>query len=217
MKTVITKFIQLTLFAAIILAGTVAAKTDGPNRLAKNNSSIKNIHKVTVAGNVNLIIIQDVNEHVEVLNQYYPTDALVHEKDGSLHITSYNRDRLRVILHVKQLSSLAVKDKASVKTFGNFYLPDLNITLTDQSSAAIHAHTVSLTTHVSGDARLNLSGSTEDHFVKVRNDAALNTSEFTAKNTDINMEKEDEEKYKKHEEVEMKALLHYYDVAMEQR
>jgi hypothetical protein len=188
MKSLIKNFIAASLTATVVLGSSIAAKADNIKTTATVLPAIKNIKKITVSGNVELILIQDVSDHVKVYNSYYDSNALVQEKDGVLRISSYNREKLTVVAHVKDLSSIEVQDKSTVKTYGSFYLLDLNIALRDQAKADINANTTSLTTSVSGDAELNLAGSTEEYHAKTGDAADVKLEGFVARNTSISSE-----------------------------
>lgn len=213
MKNTIKNFIAASLTATVLLGSSIAAKAADPGITATVLPAIKNINKIAVSGNVELILIQDVADHVKVYNDYYANNALVQEKDGVLYISSFNRDKLTVMVHVKNLSALELEDKSTVKTYGSFYLLDLAISLSDQAKADINANTTTLTTKVSNDAQLNLTGSTEAYAAQIKDGADLNMEDFVAKNSNISSEHSDVTKATVANDIEKTTLLELYEIA----
>ena len=166
MKTTIKNFIAAGITATVLLGTTVAAKADIAPAKSTMLSSIKNINKIDISGNVELILIQDSEESVEVYNDYYANNALVQHENGALRISSFGTEKLTVVAHVKNLSAISAADQSTVKTYGKFDLLNLSIALKGQAKAAIDVNAVSVTTDISGNAKLNLSGSTEENYTQ---------------------------------------------------
>jgi hypothetical protein len=213
MKNAIKNFIAASLTATVIIGSSIAAKADDTYNTSTVISTVKHINKIAVSGNVELILIQDVADHVKVYNDYYASNALIQEKDGLLRISSYNRAKLTVVVHVKNLSALDVEDKSTVKTYGNFYLLDLNIALRDQAKADINANTTQLTTTVSGDAELKLAGSTEEYAAKMNDAANVNMEGFIARNSSISSENSIITQASAAEDIKADTLLKLYEMA----
>ena len=213
MKNTIKNFIAASLTATVVLGSSIAAKAAEPEKTSTVLPAIKNISKIAVSGNVELILIQDVTDHVKVYNDYYANNALVQEKDGVLQISSFNREKLTVMVHVKNLSALEVKDKSTVKTYGSFYLLNLDIALRDQAKADIDVNTIMLTTKVSGDAQLNLAGSTDVYAAQLKDGADLNMESFVAENSNISSQGGDATKTTVANDIEKTSLLELYEIA----
>ena len=173
MKNAIKNIITASLAAAVVLGSSIAAKAaDGENNTAII-SSVKKINKIAVSGNVEVILIQDIADQVKVYNDYYANNALIQEKDGLLRISSYNRDKLIVEIHVKNLSAIELEDKSTVKTYGSFYLLGLDIALRDQAKADMKINTTQLTVNVGDEAQLSLAGTAEEFTDKTTHAIAM--------------------------------------------
>jgi hypothetical protein len=182
--TVMTTSIK-TLFAAAlttIILGTasVAANANENNSNYTNITSVKNISKIKISGNVKLILVQDAKESVQVYDNYYAKNALVQQQDGELRISSFTKEALTVIAHVNNLSAIEASNISSVKTAGNFNLLNLDVVLNDGATADIKANTVNLNTSINGASSLVLSGSTESYSAVLGAVAKVNTNNFTA-------------------------------------
>jgi hypothetical protein len=162
MKNAIKNFIAASLTATVIIGSSIAAKADDTYNTSTVISTVKHIKKIAVSGNVELILIQDVADQVKVYNDYYANNALIQEKDGLLRISSYNRAKLTVVVHVKNLGAIELEGKSTVKTYGSFYLLDLDIALRDQAKADMNINTTQLTVNVGDDAQLSLAGTAEE-------------------------------------------------------
>ena len=164
MKTTIKNLIAAGITATVLLGTTLAAKADVAPVKSTVLSSIKNISKIAISGNVELILVQGTEESVKVYNDYYANNAMVQHKDGQLRISSFGKEKLTVVAHVKNLSDITAADQSTVKTYGKFDLLSLNIALKDQAKADINVNTVSVATNIEGGAKLNLTGNTDEHY-----------------------------------------------------
>ena len=185
MKNVFKNCIAFGLIASMVLGSGIGASAAYSRKVFPAPTTVKNISKIVVSGNVELILVQDVIDYVKLKQTNFTNIPVVQEKNGFLHINSYNKDKLTVVVHLKNLSDIVVEDKSTVKTYGSLYLLDLHIVLRNQAKADFNANTISLSTSVSGDAKLNLTGTTENYDAKMSDTAGLNLEGFVAKNTSI--------------------------------
>ncbi|WP_432709282.1 GIN domain-containing protein [Pedobacter sp.] len=181
MKTTIKNLIAAGIAATVLLGTTIAAKADVAPAKSTVLSSIKNISNIAISGNVELILIQGAEESVKVYNDYYANNAMVQHKDGQLRVSSFGKEKLTVVVHVKNLSAISAADQSTIKTYGKFNLLHLSISLEDQAKADINANTVSVATDIKGEARLNLSGNTEAHYAHSAADKGCRFAEVTVK------------------------------------
>ena len=77
MKTTIKNLIATGITATVLLGTTLAAKADVAPAKSTVLSSIKNINKIAISGNVELILVQGIEESVKVYNDYYANNAMV--------------------------------------------------------------------------------------------------------------------------------------------
>lgn len=167
---------------AIVLT-TLTISTAFANDKVTVLSEIKNINKINVSGNVELIIVQSNNEGVQVYNDYFNNNALVQAKNGVLNISSFNKEQLTVVVSAKQLSSINASDNAVVSSFGNLSFLTLDVKLQDNAKAHLKVTTAALNTQVKEDAKLTLAGTTFDHKANFANIAKVNLNNFASEAT----------------------------------
>lgn len=149
------------------------------------NLPIKNIKKINVSGNVELIVVQGVNEGVSVYNDYYLNNALVQKEDDELRITSYQKEKLAVVVTVAQLQKINASGDVKVSTHSKVYFLGLELNLSGKSTAEIDVDVVKLTTKVYDQSKLVLKGSSDEYFGMMSSFATLNMDKFSSENTQI--------------------------------
>ncbi|WP_316735614.1 GIN domain-containing protein [Pedobacter aquatilis] len=185
MKNSIKNLFAAALTTIVLGASSVAAIASENNNSYTNLTAVKNISKIKISGNVNLILVQDAKESVEVYDSYYTKNALVQQQNGELRISSFNNEALTVIAHVNNITDIEASNNASVKTSGNFNLLNLNVVLNDKATADITANTISLSTNINGTSKLNLSGTTENYNAILSSSAKVGMNGFTAKDSNV--------------------------------
>lgn len=185
MKNSIKNLFAIALTTIILGATDVTVNASEKVNSYTNLTSVKNISKIKISGNVKLILIQDAKESVEVYDNYYTKNALVQQQNGELRISSFNTEALTVIAHVNNITTIEASNNASVKTAGNFNLLNLNVVLNDKATADINANTLSLTTNVNGTSALNLKGNTESYNAVLSSTAKVGMNDFTAIDSNV--------------------------------
>ncbi len=177
------------LFAAIL---TIAISTSAPVLVNATSTKkvtvvgeIKKFNKLNVAGNVEVILVQNANQSVQVYDNYYSKNALVQEKNGELRISSFDKETLTVVVYASQLNEITVSDNAVIKTSGKFSTLSLTVNLKDQSKAILNTNTVDLFANVNGQSSLTLSGKTTEYNALINSVAAINMDKFSAENSSI--------------------------------
>jgi hypothetical protein len=148
-------------------------------------ADVKKVSKINVSGNVELILVQSADESVKVYDNYYTNNALVQQKDGELRVSSYNKEKLTVVVYVSNLSSITASDNALIKTFGKFSALDLSVNLSDNAQADLNTNTISLNTNVKGNADLTLTGSTLAYTASLNNISKVNMNAFVAESSSV--------------------------------
>lgn len=180
-----------TLFAAalslVVLSSSAFASSDvkDSNKVTVLNQ-VKNISKIEVKGNVEVILVQAPTESVKVYDSYYSKNALVQQQDGVLRISSFQKETLTVAVYVRNLSSIEASDDATIKTFGKVNFLSLNVDLKGNAKADINANTVNMYTSVKDSASLKLSGSTTEHYAVLGAKAKMSMDQFAADSTSVN-------------------------------
>ncbi|TCC93990.1 hypothetical protein EZ428_04240 [Pedobacter frigiditerrae] len=179
-----------TLFAAalalVVLTSSAFASTDVKNNNVTVLNQVKNISKIEVKGNVEVILVQAPVESVKVYDSYYSKNALVQQQDGVLRISSFQKETLSVVVYVRDLSSIEAGDNAQVKTYGKINFLSLAVKLSGNATADINASTISLYTSIKDSASLKLAGSTTDHYAVLSTQAKLNMGSFVAETSSVN-------------------------------
>ena len=183
MNTSIKNLIAATLTLVVLTSTTMITRADD-NKVTVL-SDVKKVNKINVSGNVELILVQSAEESVKVYNNYYTNNALVQQKDGELRVSSYNKEKLTVVVYVSNLSSITASDNASVKTFGKFSALDLAVNLSDNAQADLNTNTINLNTNVKGNADLTLTGSTLEYNASVNNISKVNMNAFVAESSSV--------------------------------
>jgi hypothetical protein len=161
MKTTLTA-IATVLFMVLGFANIASANT------VKNDAGIvltdiSKINKIEVYGNVELFISSGPADQVKVYNRYYAENALVQSQKGVLRISSYKAEKLVVWVTVNQLSAINAYDNAEIKSFGNLSGIELDVKLNNNASANLDLDTYSASITLSGNAKAELKGNTNEY------------------------------------------------------
>ena len=187
MKTSIKNLIAVTLTLVVLTSTSLITRAD--DQAVTVLSDVKKVNKISVSGNVELILVQSADESVKVYDKYYTKNALVQQKAGELRISSYDKEKLTVVVYVSNLSSITASENATVRTHGKFSALDLEVNLNNNSTAILNTNTISLNTNVKGNAVLTLSGTTEEYNAVVNSLSKVNMNEFVAENSNIRSQK----------------------------
>ena len=183
MKTSIKSLIALAITAVVLTTSSISSFA--ADEKETNLTEVKKVSTINVSGNVALILVQSNEESVKVYDNYYAKNALVQKKDGELRISSYSKETLTVVVYVANLSSITASDRATVKTIGKMNVLSLAVNLYGNATADINTNAIDLSSNVSDDSNLTLSGSTETYTSLVGNFAKVNMSQFVAQTTNI--------------------------------
>lgn len=177
------------LFAASLTVITLTTSAFATTGTTEKNLTVldqkKNISKIVVSGNVELIVLQSATQQVKIYDNYYSKNALVQEENGVLRISSFQKEKLTVAVYVSNLSSIEAGDQSVVRTLGKVNFLDLNVVLKDEAKAEINSNTVSLTTTVKDNATIKLSGQTVDYNALVSVKAKINMDQFKAESSSL--------------------------------
>jgi len=184
MKTRIITLITLVTVLSITSLTYAAAKTndDQITVVATEN----NINKIEASGNVEVYITNGDKDQVKVCGDYYAQNALVQDKDGVLRISSYNADKLVVLVTVADLRSITATDNASIKSYVTFSAIELDVKLDKNSSAQLKLDVFAVNITVTEGAKADLSGSVNDYDLNYSRSAKINSTELVAVNSTKN-------------------------------
>lgn len=186
MKTSIKTLFAATLALVVLSSSAFASPEVKDNNNVTVLSQVKNISKIEVKGNVEVILVQAPTESVKVYDSYYSKNALVQQQDGVLRISSFQKETLTVAVYVRNLTAIDAEDNASIRTYGKVNFLSLNIDLRGKATADINASTVNLYTSVKDSANLKLSGNTSEHYAVLGTKAKMSMDQFAADSTSVN-------------------------------
>jgi hypothetical protein len=184
MKNSLKTLIALLFVGATMTSAVPVKAADITNHIT-TLKLVKNISKVVVSGNINLILIQDANESVKVYDKYYSKNALVQQQGGTLRVSSFQEKPLDVVVYVKNLAAIEASNGARIKTEGNFKLLNLDVKLSGNAKADIYANTVNLYTSVKDASDLKIAGTTESHIVEMGDLGNMTMNKLVAHETII--------------------------------
>lgn len=185
MKTSIKNLISAVLTTVVLTSSAFASDEQKSSNVVTVLNQVKNINKLVVSGNVEVLLIQAPTESVKVYDSYYSKNALVQQEDGVLRISSFQKETLKVAVYVNSLSSIQASDLASVKTYGKVSFLSLDVILKDKATADITANTISLFTSVKDSASITLGGYTEEHTAVLGSVAKMNMAQFAAVSSSV--------------------------------
>lgn len=184
MKTSIKTLIALTITTLALTLSTVNVQAADSNQITVL-TEVKKVNKISVSGNVELILVQSADESVKVYDTYFSKNALVQQKNGELRISSFNKETLTVVVYVSNLSTLTASDNSTIKTFGKFNALSLDVNLNDKTTAILNTNTVNLHANLNGQSNLSLTGTSDEYSAIMGSFSTVNMSRFTANATNI--------------------------------
>jgi hypothetical protein len=161
MKTTLTA-IATVLFMVLGFAN-IASANNAKNDAGIILTDISKINKIEVYGNVELYISSGPADQVKVYNRYYSENALVQSQKGVLRISSYKAEKLVVWVTANQLSAINAYDNAEIKSFGSLSGIELDVKLNNNASANLNLDTYSASITLSGNAKAELKGNTNEY------------------------------------------------------
>lgn len=152
-------------------------------------NKIGKFNKLTVSGNVDVLIVQSPESRVTVYDDYYAKNALVQEKNGELRISSFEKKPLSVVVYTNQLTEINASDQATVNTQSVFKTICLEVNLKNEAKANLNTSTLDLFAQLDNDANLELSGDAVDYNVVMNDNTSIKTDKFKSDNTSISAKK----------------------------
>jgi hypothetical protein len=143
-------------------------------------SEIKSVNNIEVRGNVELFITDSPTEQVKVYNKYYSENAFVQSKNGVLHITSYNPEKLIVWVSANDLRSVSAYDNAQVESFGKLSNIELNVDLHNNATAKLKLDVYNSNITLRDHANVELSGDATDFNINHSNGSVVINHDFSA-------------------------------------
>lgn len=184
MKTSISTIGKLVVLVLVLIIITSSRKTSRAAEITTATllPSIKNLHKIEVSGNVEILLSQQEEEQLKVYDEYYSKNALVQWENGVLRISSYESKKLTVLVGVNHLKVLVASGNAVVRSVNKLSSLDLEVYLEDNAVASLNAQALNVSTSLSDFARLELDGQAENQVIAMSEASQLEAATFVAQN-----------------------------------
>ena len=184
MKTQILKMMALTVTAFVVIIITSSKKTKAAekNIVVTEFKDVRNIHKISIMGNVELHLTQGTRENLKVHNAYYSKNALVQWENGELRISSFENEKLTVHITVTNLTALEASGESTVATTNQLSAVDLDIQLKDNATAKVQAAAINISSTLSGKAQLDIEGESINQHIGLSGAAGYQASNFDTQN-----------------------------------
>jgi len=184
MKTSIKTLIATSLTAIVLSTAAFSTSVSASEVHPLTISALGSFKKVSVKGNVEVILIQRDNNGVAYAEDNAGTVKIMHDGDV-LRITSTDRTTAKVIVYLTDIYRIEAAENAVVKTEGKLNSKYLQIFLKGNAHAEINTTTEGLYTVIQDNADLKLSGSTDNHTLVMGNTQKLTIDKFAALKTNI--------------------------------
>jgi len=172
-----TKFATIITAVALVFGGTTLTYADSGsyNGSSTELTNVGKINSIEATGNVDVYIMNGDYDAVKVYSDYYGENAVIQNKDGVLHISSYTTDKLMVLVTVNDLHAITASENAFVKSYGDALSSKaLIIDLKDKAVGVLNLDAVAAIITVEDDARADLYGTIENFNLDYSASATVN-------------------------------------------
>lgn len=170
-------------FIAILLATAIfPLSTFASNEKPKNPYTISDVRKISVKGNVEIILVQRSLEGISYTDDNMGF-AKITQEGNLLRITGKSKETSKLFVYVNDIYRIEADDNVTVKTEDRLTTKFLQIFLKGNAHADINTTTLGLYTVIEDNSSLKLSGSTGNHTLAIGKTQKLNTYNFVAFNT----------------------------------
>ncbi|WP_131536859.1 GIN domain-containing protein [Pedobacter nototheniae] len=184
MKTSI-KIQSVKAFIAILLASIIfPLATFALEVKPKKLHTITNVKKISIKGNVQVILVQRLSEGITYTDDNYGT-AIVSQEGALLRITGKTQEVSKLFVYVNDIFRIEADGNAVVKTEGKLNTKFLQIFLKGNAQADINTNTQGLYTVIEGNTNLKLTGYTDNHTLQMGKEQKLTAYDFVALNTNV--------------------------------
>jgi hypothetical protein len=187
LKIKIVTTLYVVLFILIVVSATQKVMASENNKTLTVLNEKTPIHKIFAKGNVQVFISQGDVQDIKVGNNYYAENALTQVEDGTLRISSFEKEKLTVWVTVKDLRSVEAYDHALVYSLNQFRAIDFKVTLGNQAVAVLDIQAFDLTSEISDSSQLKLKGFSEFHQVIAHDASNADITKFIAQTEEVKL------------------------------
>ena len=186
MKTSINSLIAIALTATVLTTSAFTSIAANTATVDKVVTKAKNFKRISVKGNVELLIVQGNTESIKFAEDNYGT-AKVTQSGDLLTISSTNNDeKVKMVVYVNDIYRIQAADNAVVSTEGTLNTKFLQVFLSDEAKAEIKTNTESIYTVVDNYATLKLKGATQNHTLANSTTSEIVIDKFASASTVVN-------------------------------
>lgn len=175
-KTLFATALTVVLFASSAMA-TFATE---PAPFNTTTSSIKNVNRIWVSGNVKIVLTQGDKESIRGTENFDAAKTSVMSKGQTLYINSMETDQITLNITVKDLQRIEAYGQSVVVTSNNFDVKYLQLFLSQSATAKIKTNAKSLYTVVKEDAILKLNGTADQSTMVASNMKNIKMTDFAS-------------------------------------
>lgn len=185
MKILTKTLIASALTGIILTSSTIATYAAVPShKLVSFKTGTLTFNKVTISGNVKVILVKGQEEEVRIDEYYNTSKTTITRKGYNLLINSTEKYPVSITITVKDLNRIQAFGNASIVTKGTLNLTYLQIFLNDNATADIKTNANSMYTILKDESTLKLSGTADSHTYIANNMGNINFEDFVCQKTD---------------------------------
>ena len=177
-KTLFATALTAVLFSSSVM--TALASDSVPVPVTSATSSLKNINRIWVSGNVKIVLTQGEKESVIGAENYDATKTSVSSNGKTLYINSMETSQVTLNITVKDLERIEAYGQSVVITNNNFDVKNLQLFLNQSATARIKTTATSLYTIVKDDAVLKLNGTAAESTLIASNAKNVKLGDFVS-------------------------------------
>ncbi|AZI24583.1 hypothetical protein EA772_04190 [Pedobacter sp. G11] len=183
MKT-LAKTLFATALTVVLFASSVATTYAADSAPLAKTTSVKNVKRIWVSGNVKVVLTQGDQEHIKGSENYDATKTSVFSNGHTLYIQSMESQQVTVNITVKDLERVEAYGQSMVVTSNNFAVKNLQLFLYQSATAKIKTTAASLYTVVKEDAVLKLNGTAVESTMIASNMKNVKLADFASRKSE---------------------------------
>ncbi|WP_316809651.1 GIN domain-containing protein [Pedobacter agri] len=183
MKT-LAKTLFATALTAVLFASSVATTYAADSAPLAKTTSVKNVNRIWVSGNVKVVLTQGDKESIKGSENYDATKTSIFSNGSTLYINSMESEQVTLNITVKDLERIEAHGQSVVVTSNNFEVKNLQLFLNQSATAKIKTTATSLYTVVKEDAVLKLNGTAVESTMIASNMKNVKLADFASRKSE---------------------------------
>ncbi|RZK34366.1 MAG: hypothetical protein EOO90_30915 [Pedobacter sp.] len=183
MKT-LAKTLFATALTAVLFASSVATTLAADSAPLAKTTSVKNVNRIWVSGNVKVVLTQGDKESIKGSENYDASKTSVFSNGNTLYIQSMESQQVTLNVTVKDLERVEAYGQSVVVTSNNFDVKNLQLFLYQSATAKIKTTATSLYTVVKEDAVLKLNGTAMESTMIASNMKNVKLGDFASRKSE---------------------------------